>query len=259
MNKPSIGSIFPTPKVLAFAGDWHANFLWARKVIRQAAEQGVDVVIHTGDFGYDYLSTFIQALQAELEAHGILLLFVRGNHDDPDFLDGLDDNDAGFKPLAANIWYVPQGTSWMWAGIKFLGLGGAHSIDRNRPHRIEGKSWWPRETISTVDAYKAVHSGRADVMVTHDCPAGVAIPGLEKPSSWDPRELALSHRHRERLYEVWRKVKPGLLVHGHYHNRYQGHLDETTVIGLDCDGSAFSLNMIIMTLDELKERYLANR
>lgn len=255
MNIPSIGSIFQTPGVIAFAGDWHANADWALQCVKEARFNQATVIVHTGDFGYDYMSNFVINLEGELAKAGILLMFVRGNHDDPEFLDGLEANTEGFKPLTDHIWYIPQATTWTWAAVKFLGLGGAHSVDR--PRRREGVSWWARETISTVDMYKALWQRKVDVMITHDCPAGVTIPGLHGPSRWDLRELALSQRHRERLHEVVRGVEPKLLIHGHYHVRYQADLGGCTVIGLDCDGSTLNNNMIFMTLADIKERYCA--
>ena len=256
MNTSSIGTIFHTPATIAFAGDWHANTAWAVRAVRHAKDNGASVIIHTGDFGYDYTTEFALVLEEALAEAGILLLFVRGNHDDPDFLDNLDGNDLGFKPVTSHIWYIPQGKSWTWDGVRFLGLGGAHSIDRL--FRVEGVSWWARETISTVDAFKAAHQGEVDVMITHDCPAGVTIPGLDKPSGWDARELALSHRHRERLYEVVLKVKPRLLVHGHYHTRYTGFLDigaavQTRVVGLDCDNRDMAANIAFSAMSYFKE------
>ena len=256
MNTPSIGSIFHAPEVIAFAGDWHANALWGHKAIRYAYGNGASVILHTGDFGYDYRSSFIPALEEELAELGILILFVRGNHDDPEYLDALPENDQGFKPVSDHIWYIPQGTSWMWDGVKFLGLGGAHSVDR--PRRTEGVSWWARETMSTNDMFKATINGRGThVMLTHDCPAGVTIPNLRK-GSWAPTELALAHRHRERMYEVVRAVKPNVLFHGHYHSRYTGFCDvgagdPVKVVGLDCDDRTMAANMVFAELEHFKE------
>lgn len=261
MNTPSIGSIFHTPEVIAWAGDWHANFLWARRAVMHAAANGAKVILHTGDFGYNYIGGFIGSLEHEAARWGILILFVRGNHDDPDYLDDLEENDEGFKPLSPHIWYIPQGTAWSWDGVKFMGLGGAHSVDRPRRQqdsRHGSKSWWERETISTVDMYKAAYNGPTDILLTHDCPAGVAIPGLDKPNSWHPTELALAHRNRERLYEVTRRLKPKMIVHGHYHTRYAGHLDighdyHVKIVGLDCDDSTMVTNMAFSTMKALTE------
>lgn len=261
MNTRSIGSIFHTPDVIAFAGDWHANALWANRAVKHANLNGASIILHVGDYGYDYRSSFVHAMEEVCADHDMLILFVRGNHDDPDLLDGLPSNDEGFKPLSKHVWYIPQGTAWTWDGIKFLGLGGAHSVDK--PRRVQqdsrhgSTSWWPRETISTVDAFTTAYQGRADVMLTHDCPAGVVIPGL-RAGGWDPAQLALAHRHRERLYEIVRKVQPKLLVHGHYHRRYTGLADIGTsepvrVVGLDCDDQTLVDNMAFATLEHLKQ------
>lgn len=261
MNTARHGSIFPPPEIIAFAGDWHANTAWAVRAVFRARDLGAQVIIHTGDFGYDYLSMFISVLEEALAKAGILILFVRGNHDDPEFLDNLPDNDEGFKPVSDHIWYIPQGKAWTWDGIKFLGLGGAHSIDRKirveRDLTYGTTSWWPGETISTLDAFRAVHQGQADVMITHDCPAGVSIPGLGGPDRWDVADLARSHRHRERLREVVEKVEPSLLVHGHYHARYTAYLNlpgkiGTRVVGLDCDATTMDLNLAFFRMEDFK-------
>jgi hypothetical protein len=86
--------------------------------------------------------------------------------------------------------------------------------------------------------------GHADILITHDAPAGWHIPGVMSerplPRSWSP-ELPSCDEHRERVREVLELVTPSTLIHGHYHTAYEhwsteswGRLD---TFGLDCNES----------------------
>ena len=71
-----------TPTTIAFAGDWHMNAPWAVSMIQNVSYQDVDVIIHAGDFGYTFNTSYLNALEEALDKAGIHLLFVDGNHED---------------------------------------------------------------------------------------------------------------------------------------------------------------------------------
>ncbi len=52
---------------------------------------------------------------------------------------------------------------------------------------------------------------------------------------------ALSARSREMLREVFDKVKPDIMFHGHYHHWHSTRVDGCHVIGLGCDGDFSAL------------------
>jgi len=80
------------------------------------------------------------------------------------------------------------------------------------------------------------------VMVTHECPAGIAHVFPPVPPGWSPDDLRRSETHRGLLREVVLAVRPRWLMHGHLHLSYQRQVDlgggPIEVTGLDCDGAA---------------------
>lgn len=245
-----------TPSTIAFAGDWHANNNWSVSAARYASDNGADVILHLGDFGYWFTPRYLDGLNEVLRELNIPLLFVDGNHENFDVLYGeYSIGDNGLRQLRDFIWHIPRGFRWTWDGVQFLGVGGAHSIDR--PYRTLGQSWWHQEQISDVDVETAIAGGPADVLLSHDCPSGVEIPGIvENSRMWNPVELHTSKLHQVQLRRIVDVVQPKLMWHGHFHTRYQTSVDlgygPVTVTGLDCDASELTLNMHMVPLLDLQ-------
>lgn len=247
------------PRRIMFAGDWHMNPGWAVNAAVHAHEQGADVIIHAGDFGYTFRPKFLLALGTVLEDLGIKLLFVDGNHDDHHYLAQIPVDDNGLRPIyTPHIWHLPRGFRWTWDGITFLALGGAHSVDRQwRLH--SGAMWHPEERITAGQATEAAAAGHADIMITHDCPARIIIPGIDDrigPPPFPPSEIRTSDQHRDRIGGVADIVQPHLLIHGHYHTPYVQVLKSKdwtmTVIGLDMDGTSIQTNTLTVDLEQLR-------
>ncbi len=242
------------PTRIAVAGDWHGNSFHADRAIRHAAEQGAEAVLHVGDFGYKFAPSFMAHVQRALEDTGLVLGFVPGNHDDYDRLDALDaDYGCTAIPMRPNVFYLPRGYRWTWAGVSFLALGGAHSVDRLWRARGE---WWARETITIGEALNASLDGPADVMICHDVPDGVRIPCIEgNPHGFPESEIVAAQRHRELLRNVVNEVKPKHLFAGHYHCRLDAPLIgrdyRTDVHILDMDGGSMADNLMVVDLTRL--------
>ncbi len=240
-SKTVSGALGAAPEQVLIAGDWHGNAQFAVQVLKQAHADGITHILHVGDFGIwpsmDGVK-FLRALDRQLALYGQTLWFIDGNHEDHDQLDALPiDPQTGVRRLAGRIFHLPRGFRWTWAGRTWMALGGATSLDRKR--RIPGKSWWPQEALSERDMFMAMNSavdlgadgqgadgqsgGFVDIMLTHDCPSGVHIPGLT--DGWDQAALYLAQEHRYRLSQVVRAVRPELLIHGHFHIRYEDRLD----------------------------------
>lgn len=256
MKQPFAGDPLRLPEIVAFAGDWHGNGNFGERAIYHCAEQGVDTIIHCGDFGYHFSAKYLRGLQTALDVTGIVLLFVDGNHENFPKLYQYPIKKNGLRRLAPNIWHLPRGFRWSWHGVDFLACGGAYSVDRQ--WRILGTSWWPEEQITDADIAKC-GTDPVDVMVTHDCPRGVVIPGIDdRPLNEAPFPFdALLHaaEHRERLTEIVNAVRPAHLWHGHYHTLYQRtaltQYGELHVTGLDCDGGKLSRNIHVINMSEL--------
>src|SRR6476620_368138 len=243
------------PQRVAFMGDWHGNLNYARKQVFSAKMRNAPVIVHVGDFGYNFGDVFMDGLQSSLAAAGMHLVFVDGNHENFKTLYGYDLAPDGSRPMRKNITHLPRGFRWEWNGLSFLAMGGAHSVDR--PWRTLDKSYWLEEHITYDEADAASQAGKADVMITHDCPAGFKIPGIDdRPEGdfggWPPNEIRASFHNREVLQSVVDAVQPVRLVCGHYHLRKTGVLEgdgyNTIVDMLDCDGKPFLDNMMILDI-----------
>jgi hypothetical protein len=243
-----------TPARVAFAGDWHANTRWGVAAIQYAAERGAEVIVQLGDFGYEYRAAFLDGLDRALGRTGLRLFFVDGNHEDFPVLLRYPVRSNGLRQLASRIWHLPRGFRWIWGGLRWLALGGAHSVDR--PWREPGVSWWREEELTDDDVERATAGGPADIMVAHDCPAGVPIPGLaDSAHLWPAEELVAAEAHRARVRQVVDAVRPRTIWHGHFHRRYATSADlgygPVSVAGLDCDGSTLDRNVAVVALDDV--------
>jgi Calcineurin-like phosphoesterase len=254
VRSPASPDPLVTPRRIAFAGDWHANSRWAVGAVEYAAERGADVIIHVGDFGYDFRAQFLRALDRALAAADMVLMFVDGNHENFPTLLRYPVRENGLRQLGNRVWHLPRGFRWTWGGTTLLALGGAHSVDR--PWREPGLSWWREETVTDADIERAIAGGPAEVLVTHDCPAGVEIPDLAETSRiWPVDEIVASDVHRQRLRTVVDAVRPRAIWHGHFHRLYHTVADfgygPVDVNGLDCDGTTMPRNLVIRDLAQV--------
>lgn len=236
---------------IAFAGDWHGNAQWAKEVIAQLPEE-VEVLIHLGDFGYNFEESYLNSVNRAAKDANILVMFVDGNHENFTTLYSYELEDEGFRVLRPRVWHLPRNFRWEWGGVKFMALGGAHSVDSRA--RIPFLSWWPEETISYKEYETALMSGPVDVMVTHDAPAGHHIPGLMPDGYFPDDEIRKADGHRALLKEIVDEVKPKLIWHGHYHSRYTETTDYGTIIvGMDCDRTSYNKNIDVVDIATIKE------
>jgi hypothetical protein len=225
------------------AGDWHGNTTWAVHVIGTAARvlhEERPLILHLGDFGIwpgQSGRAYLDAVRGACLDRNAVVRFIDGNHEDFTQLQGLRIGERG-SPADEAVRWIPRGTRWTWHGRNWLALGGGVSLDRAL--RAEGRSWWPDEEITQDEASAVIAAGPADVLLSHDCPAGVKHSFPPPPAFWDQRDIARNDAHRERLQGVVTAVRPRWLVHGHLHRAYQRICDfgygPVEVTGLDCDG-----------------------
>lgn len=227
----------PDPSRIVVAGDWHGSADWAVRVISEAAEllggEDQKLILHLGDFGIwpgRAGAGYVDTVHGMCLVHGISLWFIDGNHEDFTQI-------GEFRDIQPISW-LPRGHRWTWHGRTWLACGGGVSLDR--VIRTEGRDWWPQEEISDGQEAAVIAGGRADVMVTHDCPAGVRHSFPPPPSWWALADLARNDAHRERLQQITDAVRPSHLMHGHLHRAYSRICDfgygPVSVTGLDRDG-----------------------
>lgn len=245
-------------------GDAHGNNKFMSAVIlKHAIRNDVDVIFQLGDFGYwehfhdgvDYLDR----TEKKLAQIGKRMYFLDGNHENHPLLwEKYPPNDDGFCQVRPHLFYAPRGHRWEWGGITFLALGGAYSIDEGWRKATEGDRnapgtlWWPTETITAEEAYRAKEGGTVDVMFTHDSPWGISMPGI-KGEFWQ------SNENRRILRDVVDHVRPKMLFHGHYHRYLQADLprmlddghgtwESTRITGLSFEGMSGSVKVVDFTI-----------
>lgn len=245
------------PARIAFAGDWHMNWRHAAHAIH-SLNGTADVIVHLGDYGYTFDARFMKTVDRSLERAGLVLLFVDGNHECFPTLLRYPIKENGLRRLTDRQWHLPRGFRWNWGGVRFLALGGAHSVDR--PYRIPGTSWWVDEEITPAEATQVAAGGPADVLISHDCPAGVIIPGIDdrfEAAPFPAEEIAASQEHRKLLRRAIEPVRPRMILHGHYHRFYQKEADlgygPVLVTGLNCDGTSLKTNISVVDLADIRK------
>lgn len=245
-----------TVERLAFAGDWHMNGSWGARGVYYASDLGAQWIVHCGDFGYTFDRRFLDQVDQALQERDMGLWFADGNHEDFVKLSRWPRSRFGTRPLTERISHLPRGFRWSWGGVQFMAMGGAYSVDQSG--RIPWREWWPHETITDQEARRAVAGGPVDVLVTHDAPSSVVIPGIDDrdPPAWIPgAALTESAGHRRVLDRVVAAVAPGRLWHGHYHVRHttpaRYAFGETVVDGLDCDETSLENNIVVVDVADL--------
>lgn len=260
------------PVAVTFAGDWHGVPLLAELALLSAADHGSQTVIQVGDFGLrdgHPGERYLDLLEQVCVTRELRLLVVPGNHENYDLLDAAPRTPSGLLVLRPHIHAFPRGYRWTWAGVRFLAMGGAVSIDKDE--LLPGRTWWPAEAVTADQVAAAAADGPADVLLTHDCPAGANIPGVGTgfeplPDSATTRWrtiLTEANAHRRLLRELVDAVQPTAVVHGHYHCRYTTTLrlrsgKQVTVTGLDREARPQD-NVVHVTVADLVRTARAGR
>ena len=263
-----------------FLGDSHGNTGFVGEAIGASIGLECKVILQLGDFGiWDHKIDgikFLETVNQGLEEHDIILIFCDGNHENFDSLYALPVDDDGFRRVRKNIWHAPRGHIWEMGGVTFMAMGGAHSIDGPGGIWQQGRGplparsvmddpmdlggWWPQETITPVEAQEAMEkaldwqrdNGPIDVLIAHDCPAGVPIPGIHGYPAGD--------KNRHLLAQVCDAADPSYIFCGHYHLRHRGVYNNARVeiLAADVNGRdqalAVSLNQLKKAPPEIDER-----
>lgn len=240
---------------IGVAGDWHGDTNFALLVLETFQLNGVKCILHLGDFGIfnsEQGQRYLDALDEALRASESFIFVTPGNHEDYNLLGALRPNEDGLLPLREHIYAFPRGYRWIWDGQTFMSVGGAASIDFER--RTVNIDWWPQEALTEGDFYRATDKGRVNVLLTHDCPTGVKIPGLWE--GWSAEGLAYSHKNQDALRAIVDAVMPDVIFHGHFHTAYStsfmlGNDHEVSVVGLS-DNTVGSVkgNIMAFTLQQ---------
>lgn len=196
---------------IAIAGDWHGIIPAMQYGIRFVAHHGAEAVLHVGDFGFQYTDEFVEALARQVQESAIPVYFIRGNHDDRDYLDSRLASPYEPVEIVPGCFYVPDGTVLSFGHTDIAALGGAYSVDR--AHRVLGESWWELEEPTPAAVERFIKEGiTAPVMVVHELPRNaVNVNGrhhiMEAMPSRDLTQKAID------------AVRPQIVFNGHMHVR----------------------------------------
>ncbi|WP_334147228.1 metallophosphoesterase family protein [Microbacterium sp.] len=204
---------------VAVVGDIHGNFRWLDIVARavQTLAPDVSTMLQLGDWAMDP-----DATDEALDGTGIERIYVTlGNHEQWGQLSPLLDAHPGAAIRVSDMtWILPRPARLTVGGRDVLSLGGAVSVDR--AWRQEGVSYWKDEEITSEHVKAAIAGGPADLMLTHEPPAGTPVRAVQEilrtnPFGFPDDALRDSANSRARVAKVWNIVYPELLIHGHLH------------------------------------------
>lgn len=257
----------PRDNKVLVAGDWHGNTAWAMHVIDRAADLGIDTVLQLGDLGIlwpgEVGSTFTFKLQRQLARRDVRLVFIDGNHDNHRALRALPRDGAGLGVVRTHlkhgavidrIRWIPRGHRWLWpglggAGVSMGALGGAFSVDY--ADRVAYRDWWPQlEEVSAADVL-SLGDGPLEILVSHECPAGVPVTSTLLLDYDDEARAAHS---RDCLRAAVDRTEPRLHLAAHWHQRRSHRIDHpggrsTAVHLMDMDGR--TENWCVVDLEDL--------
>lgn len=236
---------FDAAKV-SFFGDWHGNLPFAVSAIEASITRaGSELLVHVGDFGFwrpgheecDH-PTYLPTLEKLLSEYEVPLLWIDGNHEDHKWLAEFPVGSDGLRQISKHVIHIPRGAAFTVRGKKFVGLGGALSVDRKL--RREGETYFQEELITVEDLEKAKAHGKASVLITHEAPEA---PWLSGPGFGAFTEI-VAKEQRDFVMEARRALSPQLLVHGHHHRPYKSQIGRTIVVGLGCDRWPLELGIL---------------
>jgi predicted phosphodiesterase len=228
------GLVAPDPTLIFVAGDTHGNWPWFRTLVELARRHHAQQMLQLGDFGLmpPGPDRFLDNIERELAEADLELWWIDGNHDDHSRLADANRDPDGIVTLRPHIRYIPRGTRWTWAGVRFGAFGGAVSVDRG--WRTEWLNWWRAETPTQADADK-LGTEPLDVLLTHEAPASARIVYDHHIGLIDEQLEAEVHASRVLLDTVVDATEPKLVLHGHHHQRVTNTIRDTVVEGLASD------------------------
>ena len=231
--------------MLYITGDTHGDFSSFRTRMNGRGLGKDDVLLITGDFGFDW--DWEQHHQWQSLKKDYPVVFCDGNHENFSLLDKLPQKEM-FGDVVGdfgnNTYRLLTGHMYTIEGLKVFVFGGACSIDRNM--RLPYVSWWPEEIPKNEQIQLAFetlkkHDWKFDLFVSHTCShdvktyIGIPLIGFYDPvedmierledavvengGSWGASWFGHFHKDANIDPKVLER-KTG--VSGRYHCRYEG-------------------------------------
>lgn len=202
-------------------GDTHGQWGDLNIVIARALRKHPDITafVQVGDMGYawpggqpfKFLKTYMDDALLE-KAESTPFYWLDGNHENHDQLDA---DGGAYQP---NMIYQARGSiRELDEGKRAMFFGGASSIDKSM--RIEGKSWWPQESIKYGQVLSALQQpGPIDIMFSHEYPSAFQYRSYEDN---------FGKGDQDALEALRLNFRPKFWIFGHHHHFEQGECEGT--------------------------------
>ena len=220
------------------AGDIHGDFdKLIRKIKHDKIEDSLIIVAGDCGFGFEeriYYDNTYKYCGPSLEKHNNIVLFMRGNHDDPSYFS----EDPLTRFFYDRMQCVPDYSVITINGSRnLLCIGGALSVDRKL--RKENVSWWAGESAVKNDEEidKLTAEGtEIDTVIAHNCPSfcePTEKKSLHYFSMLDENILEDCDMERKMFDDILTKIttsQSGLRnwLYGHYHKSWEKEISGIT-------------------------------
>jgi Icc-related predicted phosphoesterase len=135
------------------------------------------------------------------------LIFISGNHDDPDLLETFNRSKREGKFLIKkNLWYLPMGNFTIANGIVIGGVGGNYSPNKFYEHRgcLHGRR---RVHYTFHEMSKLIIANpKLDILLTHEAPS--------------PHIVGSKDYGRIEITKLVKYLSPKYHYYGHHHSSY---------------------------------------
>lgn len=241
-----------------FLGDIHGTFKTIRRNIKRlkiGKEKTITYIIQVGDFGIGFNpytdNDTLLSLNRFCKKRNIIMLSIRGNHDDPSFFKG--------NHIYSNLQLLEDYTIKTINDENYLFIGGAVSIDRKYRLRKDqlnasdgrtNRSYWFDE-IFVYDREIVNNIFNINVLVTHTAPDWCAIDNRNgfgdfvNDFAYNDKELYTDlTTERENVTLMFRHLeRNGCNIHSHYYGHF--HRSEITMNGYT--------NHYLLNINEFRE------
>lgn len=154
--------------MILFLGDLNCRYWLVNQAIGVAETQfdeSVTAVIQLGDFGL--FKTPLNSYFNGKDSHSFIrpVYFIDGNHEDFLFFETLT------RTFSRQFTYIPRGSVLNLNGLNFLCLGGSAYMDPvNTPSGAVIRD-------SDIQTCLSHSPETVDIILTHDCPSDIGVPG----------------------------------------------------------------------------------
>ena len=227
-------------KAIAVIGDIHGNFEVLHKLLKNVENC---VVFIAGDCGFGFYDSQIFKIKKMiaknfkdfLEKRNLYLIFIRGNHDNPEYF---LNEDIRQDISTDRFILVPDYTYVEVDNTKILCVGGAVSVDRR--FRKLNTDYWYGEEMADIKYYAEIKNIKIDVLITHAVDRNAIQCNLPSMPDWlrisydVDKKLALdSEREHKICAELFDYYNPKIWYHGHYHIAHRVPIKDSIIIGLN--------------------------